>query len=84
MGKEGRAGREDRESIVNIKNPFDFLRIFQLFVYLNGCLSLANRILPVPDGETPQGVEKTSLKRLYELFKEKNFMDLFLYNFYLH
>ena len=76
MGKEGRAGREDRESIGNIQNPFDFLRIFQLFVYLNGCLSLANGILPVLDRETPRGVETTSLKRLYELFKDKKFHGL--------
>ena len=30
----------------------------------------------MPDGETPQGVEKTSLKRLNELFKDKKFHGL--------
>ena len=57
--------------MVNIQNSFEFLRISQLFVYLNGCLSLANRFLPVPDGETPRGAKKTQLKRLYELIKDK-------------
>ena len=31
---------------------------------------MANGRLPVPDGETPPGAGKTSLKKLYELFED--------------
>ena len=58
------------ESIVDMQNSFELLQIFQLFDYLNGRLLLTNGLLPVPDGETPPGTKKISLKRLYELFKD--------------
>ena len=41
-----------------------------MFYYFNGRLPLTNRLLPVPDGETPEGSEKISMKTLYELFKD--------------
>ena len=46
------------ESIVDIQNSFELLRIFQLVYYLNGRLPLTNGLLPVPDGETPPGAKK--------------------------
>ena len=55
------------ESIVDIQNYFEFLQIFILFYYF---LLLTNGLLQVPDGETPTGVKKISLKKLSELFKD--------------
>ena len=78
-----KANRWGVESIVDIQNSFEFLRIFQLFYYRNGRLPLTNGLLSVTDRETPPGAEKMSLKGLYELFKKQNLTDLFLYNFYL-
>ena len=46
------------ESIVDIQNSFELLRIFQLVYYLNGRVPLTNGLLPVPDGETPPGAKK--------------------------
>ena len=34
-------------------------------------MSLTNGLVPLPDGETPPGAEKISLKKLYELFKDR-------------
>ena len=41
-----------------------------MFYYFNGKLPLTNNLLPVPDGETPEGCEKMSLKILYEMLKD--------------
>ena len=41
-----------------------------MFYYYNGRLSLTNGLLVVPDGESPPGSEKISLKSLYEMFKD--------------
>ena len=36
----------------------------------NGRLLFTIGLLPVPDGETPTGTEKISLKKLYRFFKD--------------
>ena len=64
------------KSIGNIENSVELLLCFQLFYYFNGRLLLTNGILPVLDGETPTGAEKTSLKKLYELFKDTKSHEL--------
>ena len=60
------------KSVVEIEDCIELLRLFQLFYYLNGRLPLTNGLLPIPDVETPNGSEKTSLKTLYEMFKDAN------------
>ena len=46
------------KSIVEIEDCIELMRLFQLFYYPNGRLSLSNGLLPTPDGETPDGSEK--------------------------
>ena len=58
------------QSIAEIKNSVELLRIFQIFYYFNGRLPLSNGLLLVPDGETPEVSEKISMKTLYQLFKD--------------
>ena len=41
-----------------------------MFYYFNGRLPPTYGLLPVPDGETPEGSRKISLKTLYETFKD--------------
>ena len=55
--------------VLEIKNAFDLLCIFQIFYY-SGRLPVTIGLLVVPDGETPQRSKKTSLKSLYEMFKD--------------
>ena len=52
-----------------------------MFYYFNGKLPLTTNILPVPDGETPEGCEKTSLKVLYEILKDAKSHRLVLLQF---
>ena len=59
------------QSIVEIKNSVELLCLFQMFHYLNWRFQLTNGLLPVPDGKTPEGSKKISMKTLYELFKDK-------------
>ena len=59
------------KSIVEIEDCIELLKLFQLFYYFNGRLPLTNGLLPIPDGETPDGSEKISLKNLYEMFKDR-------------
>ena len=58
------------QSIVEIEDSIELLRIFQMFYYFNGRLSLTNGLLPVPGGETPEGSEKISLETWYEIFND--------------
>ena len=58
------------KSVLEVENAFDLLCIFQMFYHHNGRLPLANGILIVPDGDTPEGSEKVSPKLLYEMFKD--------------
>ena len=58
------------QSIVEIEDSIDLLCIFQVFYYFNGRPPLTNSLLPVPDGETPEGFKKISLKTLYEMLKD--------------
>ena len=58
------------QSIVEIEDSTELLYVFQMFYYFNGRLPLTNGLLPVPDGETPEGSVKISLKALYEMFKD--------------
>ena len=58
------------KSIVEIEDCIELLKLFQLFYYFNGRLPLTNGLLPIPDGETPDGSKKISLKNLYEMFKD--------------
>ena len=58
------------KSIVEVEDCIELLRLFQLFYYLNRRLPLTNCLLPIPDGEIPNGSEKISIKTLYEMFKE--------------
>ena len=60
------------KTLLKIENSFEPLSIFQLFYYFNGSLPLTNGLLVVPDGEVPNGKEKTNLKNLYEMFKDTN------------
>ena len=57
------------KSPLQIENAFDLLCIFQMFYDFNGRLPLANGLSVVPDGETPEGSKKISLKDLYEMFQ---------------
>ena len=52
------------KSLLDIENAFDLLRIFQMFYHFDGRLPLTNGHLVVPAGETPEGIEKISLKDL--------------------
>ena len=52
------------KSIVKIEDRIDLLELFQLFYYFNGRLSLTNGLLPLSDGETPDGSKNISLKNL--------------------
>ena len=56
--------------ILEIEDSIELLNLFQLFYYFNGRLPLTNGLLPILDGETPNGVEKISIKTLYETFKD--------------
>ena len=58
------------QSVAEIENSLEFLRIFQMFYYFNRGLLLANGLLPVSDGEIPNRFEKISMETLYELFKD--------------
>ena len=57
------------KSLLEIENAYDLLHIFQMLYHFNGRLPLTNELLIVPDGETSEGVEKISLKDLYETFQ---------------
>ena len=70
------------QSIVEIEDSIDLLCIFQVFYYFNGRAPLTNSLLPVPDGETPEGFKKISLKTLYEMLKDTKSHNLFPFNFY--
>ena len=52
------------KSVLEVENTFDLLCIFQMFYHHNRRLPLKNGLLIVPDGDTPEGSEKVSLKRL--------------------
>ena len=52
------------KSIVKIEDRIELLKLFQLFYYFNGRLSLTNGLLPISDGETPDGSKSISLKNL--------------------
>ena len=56
--------------VLEIKNEFDLLCIFQMFYYCSGRLPLTIGLLVVPDAEAPQRSKKTSLKSLHEMFKD--------------
>ena len=58
------------KSIVEIEDCNELLKLFQLFYYFIGRLPPTNSLLPIPDGETPHGSKKLSLKKLYEMFKD--------------
>ena len=58
------------KSTVDIENSIDILCIYQMFYDYNGQLPLTNGLFLVPDGETPRGSEKISLKSLYEMLKD--------------
>ena len=58
------------QSVAEIENSLELLRIFQMFYYFNRGLLLANGLLPVSDGEIPDRSEKISMETLYELFKD--------------
>ena len=58
------------KSIVEIEDCIELLKLFQLFYYFNGRFPLTNGLLLIPDGETPDGSKKISLKNLYEMFKD--------------
>ena len=55
--------------MLDIENTFDLLHIFQMFYHFNGRLLLTNKLLVVPDRETPEEFEKISLKELYEMLQ---------------
>ena len=65
-GGEGGAGVK---SLLEIENVFDLLRVFRMFYHFNYRLALTNGLLVVPDGDTPEGSKKISLKYLYEMFQ---------------
>ena len=46
------------KSIVEIKDCIELVKLFQLFYYFNGSRPLANRLLLIRDGETPDSSEK--------------------------
>ena len=52
------------KSIVKIEDHIELLKLLQLFYYFNGRLSLTNGLLPISDGETPDGSKKLYLKNL--------------------
>lgn len=58
------------KSVVEIQYAFEFLWTFQMFYYYNRWVLSTNAFLIVPDGNTPPGSEKISLKTLYEMFKD--------------
>ena len=58
------------ESITEIQNAQHLLTIFQMFYHHNGRLSFTNGLIIVPDGEVPDGMEKTNLRNLYQMFKD--------------
>ena len=62
--------------MVEIEDSVALLLIFQMFYYYNGRLPLMNGLLVVPDGETPPGSEKISLKSLNKMFKDTKFHGL--------
>ena len=64
------------KSVVEIEDSVALLLIFQMFYYYNGRLPLMNGLLVVPDGETPPGSEKISLKSLNKMFKDTKFHGL--------
>ena len=68
--------------ILEIEDSIELLNLFQLFYYFNGRLPLTNGLLPILDGETPNGVEKISIKTLYERLRIQNLMDLYLSIFF--
>ena len=64
------------KSIVGIEDSVELLKLFQMFYYFNGRLSLTNGFLPLPDGETPDDSERISIETLYEMFKATKFHGL--------
>ena len=66
---------------IEIENYVELLCVVQMFYYYNGRLPLTNRLLPVPDGETPPSSEKISIKTLYEMFKDAKSHGLFSLQF---
>ena len=70
------------KSIIEVKDCIELLKLFQLFYYLNGRLPLTNDLLPIPDGEAPDGSEKVSLKILYKMFKDTKSHGLVSIQFY--
>ena len=69
-------GGREGGSLLEIQNAFDLLRIFQMYYHFNDRLPLTNKLLVVPDGETPDGSIKSSIKDLYDMFKVQNSMAL--------
>ena len=41
-----------------------------MFYHHNGRLSFTNGLIIVPGGEVPDGMEKTNLRNLYQMFKD--------------
>ena len=68
--------------MAGIENCIELLRLFQSFYYLSARLALTNGLLPTPDGETPDGSEKISLKTLYKMFKDTKSHGLVSIQFY--
>ena len=69
MGDDIKSNGWGVKSLLEIENAFDLLRIFQMFYHFNDRLPLTNGLLVVPDGDTPEGSEKVSLKDLCEMFQ---------------
>ena len=55
---------------LEIEDPNELLKLFQLFYYFNGRLPLTNDLLPIPDQKTPDGSEKISIKILYKIMNK--------------
>ena len=58
------------KSTLEIEDPNELLKLFQLFYYFNGRLPLTNDLLPIPDQKTPDGSEKISIKILYKIMNK--------------
>ena len=65
------------KSIVEIEDCIELLKLFQIFHYFNGRLPLTNGHLLIPDGETPDGSKKISLKILCKMFKDTESQDTY-------
>ena len=76
-------GEGGGKSLLEVKDTFDLLCIFQMFYHHNGRLPLTNGLLIIPDGDTPERSEKVSLKLLYKMIKDTKSMVLPPSSFYV-